>query len=57
MEKLSDREVMEYLLAGEVIFAYEVISAGLLTIEESAALLDMDALHLMLLFAKLRLDR
>lgn len=57
MKDLSDREVMEYLLAGGVVFAFKAISAGLLTVEESAALLDMNVRHLMSLFAKLGLDK
>lgn len=57
MKDLSDREVMEFLLAGKVIFAFKAISAGLLTVGEAAALLDMNVLHLMSLFTKLGLDR
>ena len=56
MKGLSDKEA-ELMLAGQVIFAHKVISAGLVTSDEAADLLEMDENHLLRLFEKLGLDQ
>lgn len=57
MKDISDKEVMEYVLAGQVIFAHKVIAAGLVTLDEAADLLEMDENHLLRLFDRLGLDQ
>ena len=57
MKDISDKEVMEYVLAGQIIFAHKVIAAGLVTLDEAADLLEMDENHLLRLFDKLGLDQ
>ena len=57
MKEMPDNKVAEYLLAGQVIFAHKVISAGLVTSDEAADLLGMDEDHLLRLFDKLELER
>lgn len=52
----SDERVMEFVLAGQVIFAHKAIFAGLMTDDEAAELLEMDIGHLQTLFVKLGLD-
>ena len=56
MKKIPDNKVMEYLLAGQVIFAHKTISAGLIALDEAADLLEMDTDHLLQLFKKLGLS-
>ena len=56
MKRIPDNEVMEYLLAGQVIFAHKAISAGLIDLDEAADLLEMDTNHLLQLFEKLGLS-
>lgn len=54
--EISDERVIEFVLAGQVIFAHKAILAGLMTDEDAAELLEMDTAHLQMLFIKLGLD-
>ena len=55
-DNISDDKILEYVLAGQVIFAHKAILAGLMTDAEAADLLEMDTGHLQKLFIKLGLD-
>ena len=54
--EISDERVIEFVLAGQVIFAHKAILAGLMTDGDAAELLEMDTAHLQMLFIKLGLD-
>lgn len=45
------------MLAGQIIFAHKVISAGLIAPDEAAGLLEMSERHLLRLFDKLGLGQ
>ena len=57
MKEMSDQEVIEFLLAGQVIFAHKAINAGIICPDEAADLLEMSVAHLLRLFDKLCLGR
>lgn len=54
--EISDERVIEFVLAGQVIFAHKAILAGLMTDGDAAELLEMDTAHLQMLFIQLGLD-
>ena len=53
---LSDADVQQLVVAGQVIFAHKAISAGLMSLGDAAALMGTDLSYIRRQFDKLGLD-
>ena len=56
MNDASDEEIMELVMAGQIIFAHKAIDSGYLLLEDAARLLGTDSAYLERQFERLGLD-
>lgn len=56
MNDLPDEEVLQLVLAGQIIFAHKAIDSGLMTLEDAAGLLGTDSAYLERQFERLGLE-
>ena len=56
MNDASDEEIMELVMAGQIIFAHKAIDSGYLLLEDAARLLGTDKEYLVRQFERLGLD-
>ena len=56
MNDLSDEEILQLVLAGQIIFAHRAIDSGYLLLEDAARLLGTDSAYLEKQFEKLGLE-